>query len=125
MSIKTKLVQLRELDAHLDVIKMDKKDAIETVLTEEIKAQLATIDIEFDDISESIRSTAASIEAEIKSLVLEVGASTKKGKDHYGATYVKGRVLWDTGALNGYAAAHPEIDQFREIGVPSVRINRK
>ncbi len=115
MSIEMKLGQLRELDDHLDVIKMDKEVAIETVLTEEIKAKLAAIDIEFDEISESIRSTVAGLETEIKTLVLEAGASTKKGEG-YGAIYIKGRVSWDTKALNGYAAAHPEIDQFRKVG---------
>jgi hypothetical protein len=118
-----KLEQLRELDAHLDVVKMDKNAAIKTVLTDEIKAQLADLDIEFDGISKSIRDTAAVLEAEIKSLVLKEGASTKGGG--YRAIYVKGSRLWDTKALDGYAAAHSEIDQFRKVGDPSVRINKK
>lgn len=123
-NIQMKLVQLRELDAHLDVIKMDKRTAVETVLAVEIRLKLAAIDTEFDEISESIRSTIAGLEMEIKSLVLKAGASTKKGEG-YGASYIKGRVSWDTKALDGYAAAHPEIDQFRKVGAPSVRINKK
>lgn len=124
MSIETKLNQLRELDAHLDVIRMDKNAAIETVLTDEIKAKLTDIGIEFDKLSESIRSTAATLEAEIQALVLKDGVSIKKG-DGYGAIYVKGRVTWDTKALDGYAAAHPEIEPFRKVGEASVRINKR
>lgn len=123
--ITDKLKQLKELDAHLDVIKMEKKAAIDSVVTPEIKAELNAIDAEFDETSASIAETVAVLTEEIKTLVLEDGFSTKKGNDHYGATFVKGRVFWNTNALDGYAAAHPEIDRFRKPGEPSVRINKK
>jgi hypothetical protein len=35
---------------------------------------------------------------------------------------VKGRVSWDTKALDGYAVAHPEIEKLRIEGAPTVRI---
>jgi len=38
------------------------------------------------------------------------------------AVYVKGRISWDNKALDGYAAAHPEIGAFRKQGDPSVSI---
>lgn len=123
--IRTKLKQLKELDAHLDVIKMNKSEAIDRVITPEMKAELNAIDTEFDEISEAIKVTATTLETEIKAEVLEVGVSTKKSVDHYGASFVNGRVSWDIKALDGYAAAHPEISQFKKVGQPSVRINRK
>ncbi len=123
--LEDKLKQLKELDAHLDIVQMDKKKAIDSVMTSEIKEVLNAIDAEFDEISEAIAATAATLEAEVKAEVLANGASTKKGSDHYGASFVKGRVTWDTRALDGYAAAHPEIEKFKSPGKPSVRINKK
>lgn len=125
MTIENKLKQLKELDGHLDVIRMDKKAAIDSVLTPEIKAELDAIDTEFDEISEAITHTIGKVTAEIKTEVLANGTSTKKGSDHYGASFVKGRTSLDTKALGGYAVAHPEIEPFRSIGDPSVRINKK
>ena len=117
-----KLAQLKELDAHLEVIRLDKQAAIDSVLTPEIKAQLAAIDAEFNPIAEAITETVATIEADIKAAVLAIGESVK---GDYTAVYAKGRVSWDTKALDGYAAAHPEIEKFRTVGQPSVSIRRK
>lgn len=124
--IEDKLRQLKELDAHLDVIRMDKKSAIDSVITSEIKAELDAIDAEFDGISEAIIATIDQLTAEVKDEVLVSGSSIKKGKTHYGASFIKGRVSWDIKALEGYAVAHPEIEKFRKKdGDPSVRINKK
>ncbi len=119
--MKDKLKQLKELDAHLDVIKMDKQEAIDEVITAELKAKLAS----FDEITSAIIVTAATLEAEIKAEVLVSETGAKKGANHYGVSFVKGRVSWDIKALDGYAAAHPEIEKFKKVGKPSVRINKK
>ena len=57
---------------------------------------------------------------QIKAAVIANGATVKGSM--YQAVYVKGRDSWDTKALDGYAAAHPEIIQFRTTGNPSVTI---
>lgn len=46
---------------------------------------------------------------------------TVKG-EHLQAVFSDGRVTWDTKEMDGYAAAHPEIKQFRNVGKPSVAI---
>lgn len=120
--IKTKLTQLSELDAHLDVIRLDKQTAIDSVLTDEIKAQLVAIDAEFDPLAEQVAGTIGELEAQVKEAVLSHGATVK---GTYNAVWSKPRVSWNTSALDGYAAAHPEIEQFRKIGEPSVSIRRK
>ncbi len=122
---KNKLKQLKELDAYLDVLMMDKKEAVDSVITPEIKTELNIIDTEFDEISASVTNTIAILTNEIKDEVLASGSSIKKGSGYYGASFVKGQVSWDTKALDGYAAAHPEIERFKKIGNPSVRINKK
>ena len=123
MSIETKLTQLQELDAHLEVIKLDKQQTIDSVLTDKIKAELLAIDSEFDPLSEAVMETFAKLEKEVKIAVLEHGA-TVKGTSGYTATFVKGRTNWDTKALDGYATAHPEIEQFKKVGSPSIRLRR-
>ncbi len=123
MDIKTKLLQLMELDDHLEVLKIDKQRAIDTIITDEIRRQLSAIDDELDPLSIAVRETFDQLESEVKVAVLEHGA-TVKPTSGYTATFVKGRVSWDTKALDGYAAAHPEIERFKKVGSPSVRLLR-
>jgi hypothetical protein len=61
-----------------------------------------------------------SLEAEIKAAVLPLRASVKG--ESLTAVWLKPRVSWDGKALDGYAAAHPEILPFRVVGEPSVQI---
>ena len=120
--ILAKLKELKELDAHKEAVKLDKQAAIDSILTEEIKNQLRDIDARFDPITEKFNTTIDAIEADVKQMVLNIG-STVKGV--YMAVYNRGRVSWNTKALDGYAAAHPEIEQFKKTGNPSVSIRRK
>ena len=120
--VKNKLEQLKDLDAQRELVRLDKEKAIDAVLTDEIKAKLAAIDAEFDPLTEAVNETIGVLENEVKTAVLSYGASVKGA---YTAVFSKGRTSWDTKALNGYAAAHPEIEQFRRVGNPSVSIRRK
>ena len=122
-TIKTKLLQLKELDAHLEVIKLDKQRAIDTILTDEVRAQISAVDDEFDPLSEAVKETFGQLEEEIKVAVLEHGTTVKE-PGGYTASFVKARVSWDTKALDGYAAAHPEIERFKKVGQHSVRLRR-
>ena len=120
-----KLKQLKELDAHLDIIKMDKNAARRQVLTDEIQAELESIDIEFDDQTEAVKKTYSSIEAEIKAEIKEAGEGVKKSDLSYGAVWVKPRTTWDTVGLDKYAEDHPEIGKFRKTWESACRINKK
>jgi len=120
--IVTKLTQLEELDAQSEIIRLDKQAAINEVLTNEIKAQLAAIDAEFDPMSEAVQETIARLESEVKLAVLAEGESVNGKK--YKAIFVKGRVSWNTKELAGFAVANPEIEAFKTVGNPSVSIRR-
>ena len=120
--ILSKLEQLKELDAKKEELRLGKQSEIDAVLTDEIKAKLAAIDAGFDPLIDAVVENVTKLESEIKKAVLEHGATVK---GVYTATYSKGRVRWNTKALDGYAAAHPEIEQFKQIGSPSVSIRRK
>jgi capsule polysaccharide export protein KpsE/RkpR len=120
MNIEKMLDQLAEYEAERDAIALRKQEAIDAVLTPEIKAALAEIDAEFDPLNAPVNENIDGVTAAIKLSVIEHGA-TVKGQ-YRQAVYSGGRISWDTKALDGYAAAHPEIAPFRKVGEPSVSI---
>lgn len=122
MSIESKLQQIDELNAQLDLVNIHKQDAINRVLTPEIKAELAAIDAEFGEQVKAINETLAIIEAEVKAGVVALGSTVKSGR--YMAMYNKGRVTWDTKKMEGFAIAHPELAALRKEGEPFVTIKR-
>jgi len=120
--ILEKLDELQDFDAQKQSVERDKQAAIDGVLTDEIKEKLREIDAEFDPIAQGLDAIIASVEDDVKQLTLSLGETVKGA---YIAVYNRPRVSWNTKELDGYAAAHPEIEQFRKIGKPSVSIRRK
>jgi hypothetical protein len=120
MDIIQKLDKLADLQAQADVIRMKFNDLRDGVMTPEIKQALADIDAEERTTLEAVNEGIGKLTAEVKDAVILAGASVK-GK-YLQAVWAKGRVSWDTKALDGYAAGHPEIAQFRKEGEPSVSI---
>jgi len=119
-TLQAQLDYLYDLKAALSVIEMDKQAVIDTVLTPEIREKLAEIDTEFSFQKKAVQDSIDQAEIEIKEAVKEAG-ETIRGK-FLMAVYNKGRVSWDTKSLDGYAAAHPEVAQFRKVGDPSISI---
>ena len=62
------------------------------------------------------------LEVEIRADVLTGKATLKGDTSKWKAIYMQGRTSWNTKALEGYSAAHPEIERFRKVGEPSVSI---
>lgn len=118
--IEQLLDQLFEMQAALDVRRMHYYDLRQSVIPEDVRLKLAEINQEEKIAIESAQFGIDSLTGEIKNAVLAAGASIK-GK-HLQAVWVKGRTSWDTKALDGFAAAHPEIRVFRTEGAPSVAI---
>lgn len=92
--------------------------ATNAVITDEQRKQIADIRLEFQPQIEAATEAAAALEAEIKGEVIAAGASVKS--ERLQAIYMKGRVSWDTKALEGVAATIPQIAKFRKEGEPSV-----
>lgn len=122
MDTIAKINQLDEFMCQRDMIAVHKQEAVDAVLTPEIKAQLAEIDAEFKLQSLAVDENIEALTAEIKPEVIKIGATVKG--ERLSAVFSKGRVSWDTKALDGYAAAHPEVAQFRKEGEPSVSIRK-
>ena len=122
MDIYEKIEKYSDLAFGIDAISQEKQALIDQVLTPEIKEKLAEIDAEFDPKADEISQQKSMLEAEIKQEILQAGR-TIKGTFH-SFVWSKPRVSWDTKALDGYAAAHPEIAQFRTEGSPSVSVRK-
>lgn len=120
MNTKEKLDALYELKCAIEVSNMDKQALIDSILTPEIKQKIAEIESEFSEKNAVVNTKLSALEYEIKADVVS-GGETVKG-DYLMAVFTKGRVSWDTKSLDGYAAAHPEVSQFKKTGDPSVSI---
>ncbi len=113
---------LDELHQQLILLGADKQALIDQVLTPEIRRKLDEIEDEFSDKSGAVLEKISDLENAIKQDVIAEGA-TVKGK-YMMAVFTKGRISWDTKALDGYVVAHPEVAQFRKEGAPSVSIRK-
>ena len=122
MITKLKLDRLAELKAQQDILRMRQQELIDSVLTTEIQNQIAEIDEEFAPQFETLRKNKAELEKRIKEEVI-VHGETIKGNLLQGV-WVKARISWETKGLDGYAIDHPELNQFRKIGKPSVSIRK-
>ena len=117
-----KLNKIAEYEAECTLLSASKQTMIDGVLTPEIKKALADIEAEFQPKYAGLDANINALTGEIKTDVLAKG-ETVKGLSMM-AVFAKGRVSWDAKALDGYAAGHPEIAQFRKEGEPSVSIRK-
>ena len=120
--IKRLLNGLAELKAQEDALRLEQQALVDSVLTPAIRQQIADIECEFAPRVAEAKTRAAQVESEVKAATVFLQRSVKG--DHLQAVYSKGRVSWDTRALDGYAAAHPEVAQFKREGEPSVGIRK-
>ena len=120
MNTIEKLDQLDDFRSQRDLIALQKDEAMKVAFPEELRKILDDIEIEFAGKVEIVNLKITELEKEIKDDVLENGASIKG--TYLNAVWNKGRVSWDTKALDGYAVANPEVARFRKVGKPSVSI---
>jgi len=116
----TKLLdQYGELTAQADAIRIA-AEAKRAEIMRPVQEELDALNAEVGPQLTAAQDAIATITEEIKAATLQGGQSVKGGR--FQAVYAKGRVSWDTKALDGYAAAHPEVAQFKKVGEPSVSI---
>ena len=121
-SVESKLSRLKAIDIDLERVYLKRESLIETFLGEEVAKKLREIDDEMELEVQKVDTARHMLEVEIKQDVLRLGESVS---GEYAAVYNKGRISWNNEAMEGYAAAHPEVLQFRKVGKPSVSIRRK
>ena len=120
MNTKNMLNAYADLQDQKAFLGLKKQELIDQVLTEEVKQQLDDIDFEFAEMCIRDSLSIADVADKIKFQVISEGASVKG--ERFRASFVKGRVTWNTKALEGYVIANPEINVFRKVGNPSVRL---
>ena len=118
MDTKEKLDKITELQAAQHLHDIVKERIIEAVIPQEIKDKIAEIKAEFE--KKDLTPEITRLTDEVKNDVLAAG-HTIKGT-FLMAVYNKGRVSWDSKALDGYLISHPELAQYRKEGAPSVSI---
>ncbi len=107
----------------LDLIRQEKEQLKEQVLTPEQKQALADIEAEFEPRSNALQQELEVLAESVKAYVLERG-ETLAGTYHQ-AVYTKGRVSWDTKVLTKLAQFIPEVELARSEGQPSVSIRAR
>ena len=118
--VRGSLNAIANLRAELNDLDDQKKQGVALILTPELQADLDTLDEKFKPEYERIQGLIKESEALAKEGVIEVG-ETVKGTFLMGV-FNKGRVRWDSKALDGYSKSHPELLEFRKEGNPYASI---
>ena len=95
-----RLDALAELHAQRDAIALEKQALRDGVLTAEIRAQLADIDLECAPRETEIADRIDKLTSEVKAAVLAHGSSVKGARLQ--AVWSKPRINWDTPGLLGF-----------------------
>ena len=117
--ITARLEELSEMQAAAEVTRLD-LEAKRAEILKSVQAELDALEDEYAPLLATAEARIEALKEEIKSDVLEHGASVRGG--HLQAVYSRGRVTWDTHRLEDYANEHPEVNEFRREGSPSVSL---
>ena len=115
------LNKLADLMAAQDVLRMD-MDAKKVAIMAPVQAELNDLQTEYAPMFDHLQEEIAATEVVVRDAVMRGGESVKAA--HLHAIFNKGRVTWDTKALDGYAVAHPELAGLRKVGEPSVAVRK-
>jgi hypothetical protein len=117
--IVAKLEELAELRAAAELTRLD-YEAKRAEILQVVQAELEALEAEYAPLFEAAETRGAALEAEIRAEVVEAGASVRGSQLQ--AVYVRGRTSWDTAGLDAYAEEHPEVQDYRRQGAPSVSL---
>jgi AraC-like DNA-binding protein len=117
--IAEKLEHLSNLRNAAEFTRLD-YETKRTALLKQIQSELDALDSEYEPVLEAAEENIVALENEIKTDVLLHGESVSGGM--YRATYAQGRVSWDNEGMARYAAAHPDVLQFRRQAGPIVSL---
>lgn len=117
------LASLHELYCERDAYKLRHKELVDSIIPDQVKQQLADLELEFAPSFDAIEQAIKNAEDALRAAVIAQGKT--EASEHLQAVFVNGRVKWNDERLTGYATTHLEVLAFREEGQPSVRIVRK
>lgn len=102
-----------------DAVPEEAKQAV-AKLNEDMAQALNDFEVEFGDRTSIAEEKIAELDKQIDEEVLAKGETVVSTSKEYMAVYRKGPVTWDKDKLEGYAAAHPEVLDFKKTGKASV-----
>jgi hypothetical protein len=117
--VSAKLERLSNLRGAAEIARLDYESKRAEILRQ-VQAELDALDFEYKPILDATEENIAALENEIKTDVLLYGETISGGS--YRASYTQGRISWDNEGMTRYAAAHPEVLQFRKQGQPIVSL---
>lgn len=105
-----------------EVARLRKEMENETVV---LKTEMVKLGWQVENIEEPFLEKINKLEEEIKAEVIESGKKYKN--DLAEVSYRKGytRTSWDTKKLEGYAVAHPEVEEFKKVSEVSATASIK
>ena len=117
-----KLDKLSEYQAQRDLLNLKKQDVIDTILTPDLRKQIADIELEF-------AAKAAAVEDNIATLTEDIKNDTLANGDTVRGTYLmavwgKGRTTWDSKLLEGMSRLIPQLNDARKTGEPTVSFRK-
>ena len=119
-TLQGELARYEDLVAHRDNLESAKQQLIDAAIPAEVKAEIDAIEAEIEPEIESLDAEINALAADLKNAVVATGQ--KIIGTRFQVIYTKPRAKWNTKALDGYAAAHPEILAFRSEGKPGAQI---
>ena len=120
--INASLEILAELTTSLEKLTNEYEKAKSDATPMTIKRKLRTIERVYAPKLDAARDRISDLTASIRTDTVSYGESVKNAGYH--AVYAAGRTTWETQKLDGYAAAHPEILEFRKDSGPYVTIRK-
>lgn len=114
--VQEALNTLAELRSDVERLREEKKEAV----PKRVQESLARVDEKFKPRIEAVQLRLEEVEKQIRHSVLHLQTSVKGDALH--AIYMSPRKTCDIHKLEGYAAAHPEVQAFIKEGEPSVAI---
>jgi uncharacterized protein YifE (UPF0438 family) len=110
---------LRAARAHASEVEAEYLAARQLVLAS-VREQLDEIDAKFAEQLQGANEDSSAAEKAARELVLKLGRSV--GLGGIKAVYSSPRVSWDNEKMAAYAEAHPEVNEYRKVGKPSVSL---
>jgi len=117
--IVAQLEELAELRAAAEITQLDYAAKRADIL-QAVQAELDALEAEYAPLLAVAQQRASALEAGIKAEVIAAGASVRGSQLQ--AVYARGRTSWDSAGLAAYAEHHPEVQDYRRQGAPSVSL---
>ena len=128
--IKKQLDQLYLAEQGYDAVQQnliaERDGKLFDLLGEDLYARLQEVKAHYEALLEQAmndrENVVKTLQDGIKAAAVEIGETVKA--EHYMAVFTQPKPTWDSGKLEGYAAAHPEILAFRKEKNPYVSIRK-